>query len=95
MKRKASIRINDSIRISIIFAVVITLLMLCTSCDLLFLAVEKKYPRYTPSYAYQLLLEDVWNESRPYTEGKYLYLIEYENRGGVRLIKPDMETGAY
>ena len=98
MKRNASVEIKGSIRISILLAT-ITFFMLCTSCEALFTdqfwGTRPVYPRYTPSYAYQLLLEDVRDESRPYTEGKYLYLIEYENRGGSRLIKLDMETGAY
>jgi len=98
VKQNASVEIKGSIRIGILLAT-ITFFMLCTSCEALFTdqfwGTRPVYPRYTPSYAYQLLLEDVRDESRPYTEGKYLYLIEYEKRGGSRLIKLDMETGAY
>lgn len=99
MKRTACAGMKGSVRIWSIFGAAITVLMLCTSCEVLFTdkfwGTRPVYPRYTPSYAYQLLLKEVSDERRPYTEGKYLYLIEYENRGGSRLIKLDIETGAY
>ena len=53
------------------------------------------FARHPPSYAYQLLLKEVSDQRRLYPEGKYLYLLEYENGGRFCLIKFDMETGAY
>jgi len=41
------------------------------------------------------LLKEVSDQRRLYPEGKYLYLLEYENGGRFCLIKFDMETGAY
>ena len=93
MKRKTFLFGKRSIGISIFSATTIILLILSSSCDLLFMGVEKKYPRYTPSYAWKLCLEKVWDTSNPYTEGRYLYLLEREDMETMYLVKRDMETG--
>ena len=79
MKRKTFLFGKHSTGISIFSATTIILLILSSSCDLLFMGVEKKYPRYTPCYAWQLCLEKVWDTSNPYTEGQYMYLRERED----------------
>ena len=97
VKRNASVEIKGSIRIGILSATTITFLMLCTSCEALFTdqfwGTRPVYPHYTPSYTYQLLLENVWDTSNPYTEGRYLYLLEREDMETMYLVKRDMETG--
>ena len=93
MKRKTFLFGKHSTGISIFSATTIILLILSSSCDLLFMGVEKKYPRYTPCYAWQLCLEKVWDTSNPYTEGQYLYLLEREDMETMYLVKRDMETG--
>lgn len=93
VKRKGSVGIKGSIRISILSATAITFLMFCTSCDLLLMGAQRKYPRYTPSYAWQLCLENVWDETCLYTEDQYMYLLERKNTDTMYLTKRDMETG--
>ena len=100
MKHPACVGMKDSVRIRSIFGAAIIALMLCTSCEVLFTdkfwGTRPVYSHDTPpSYAYQLLLKEVSDQRRLYPEGKYLYLLEYENGGRFCLIKFDMETGAY
>ena len=74
------------------------LLTACSSCDLLFNNNKQKdaEPVYTPNYAWQLKLDGRRIGSQPYTEGQYLYLIEYlSDTETVQLVKIDMETGVY
>ena len=76
------------------------LLTACSSCDFLFNNNKQKddgkEPTYSPNYAWQLQLDGRRIGSQPYTEGQYLYLIEYLiGTETVQLVKIDMETGRY
>lgn len=73
------------------------ILITCISCGLgLDSGLQNKQlkePTYSPNYAWQLQLDGRRIGSQPYTEGQYLYLIEYlVGTETVQLVKIDMES---